>query len=79
MKTPGPDHPITVAPNPNRVVVSLGGSTIADTKRALKLTESTYPAVQYIPRDDVDMTRLTRTARSTHCPQGRCRLLFDPG
>jgi uncharacterized protein (DUF427 family) len=26
------------------------------------------PPVQYIPRADVDMTRLTRTSLSTHCP-----------
>ncbi len=68
MKVPGPDHPITIAPNPKRVVVRVGGKTIADTTRALALREASYPAVQYIPRADVDMTALQRTDHATHCP-----------
>jgi uncharacterized protein (DUF427 family) len=68
MKIPGPDHPITVTPNPKRVRVSAGGVVIADTARALTLKEASYPAVQYIPREDADMTRLSRTERTTHCP-----------
>jgi hypothetical protein len=31
-----PDHPVTVAPNPARVVVSVAGRVIADTKAALR-------------------------------------------
>ena len=68
IKVPGPDHPITVAPNPNRVLVRLGGEVIADTTRALVLREASYPAVQYIPREDVDMTKLARTDTHTYCP-----------
>ena len=68
MKLPGPDHPITVTPNPRRVRVILGGKTIAETTRALTLKEATYPAVQYIPREDADLSLLTPTAHVTHCP-----------
>ena len=68
IKIPGPDHPITVTPNAKRVVVTLGGKVIANTVAALTLQESHYPAVQYIPRKDVDMAALTRTATSTYCP-----------
>jgi uncharacterized protein (DUF427 family) len=68
MKIPGPDHPITIAPNPKRVRVSAGGVVIADTGRALTLKEASYPAVQYIPREDTDMALLSRTERTTHCP-----------
>jgi uncharacterized protein (DUF427 family) len=68
MKVPGPDHPITVAPNPNRIVVTLGGRTIAESTRALTMQESTYPPVHYIPREDVDMALLEYTAHATHCP-----------
>src|SRR5262245_1556878 len=68
MKTPGPDHPITVKPNPNRVRVRFAGRIIADTTRALALSEASYPPVQYIPRDDVDMTLLARTDHKSHCP-----------
>ena len=68
MKVPGPDHPITIAHNPKRVVVRFAGHTVANTQRALTLREASYPPVQYIPREDVDMSLLTRTAHTTHCP-----------
>ena len=63
-----PDHPITITPNPNRVRVTFAGRVIADTTRALSLKETTYREVAYIPRADVDMSLLKRTAHSTHCP-----------
>lgn len=76
---PGADHPITVTPNPHRIVVTLGDRTIADTHNALTLQESTYPAVQYIPRADVDMTQLERTDHYTYCPyKGDCSYYSIP-
>jgi len=68
IKTPGPDHPISIQLNPSRVVVTLGGRVIADTVRALTLREARYPPVHYIPRKDVDMAALERTQHSTYCP-----------
>lgn len=68
IKTPGPDHPISVDRNPSRVIVSVAGRVVADTREALTLHEAHYPAVQYIPRKDVDMTLLARTDRTTYCP-----------
>ena len=67
-KIPGPDHPITIEPNHRRVVVTVGGRAIADTRAALTLREANYPPVQYIPRKDVDMAALTRSATTTYCP-----------
>lgn len=68
IKIPGPDHPITITRNPSRVLVEVGGKVLADTRDALTLQEANYPPVQYIPRRDVDMARLSRTDHSTHCP-----------
>ena len=68
MKIPGPDHPIPIVPNRKRIRVSVGQTVIADTTRALTLKEASYPAVQYIPRDDASMADLVRTDRVTHCP-----------
>lgn len=68
MKIPGPEHPISVERNSSRVVVSVAGRVIADTRAALTLREAHYPAVQYIPRKDVDMAQLTRSDRTTYCP-----------
>lgn len=68
IKVPGPDHPIVIAPQGGRVVVTVGGKVVADTRSALTLREAAYPAVQYIPRDDVDMTLLQRTDHASYCP-----------
>lgn len=68
MKQPGPDHPITITRNANRVRVIFAGRLIAETVRALTLREADYAPVQYIPRDDADMSLLQRTAHASHCP-----------
>src|SRR5882757_8674189 len=68
MKIPGPDHPIEIQPNASRVVVTVGGKVIADTRAALTLSEAAYAPVQYIPRRDVDMAALTRSDHTTYCP-----------
>ena len=68
VKTPGPDHPITVTPAASRVVVRVGDRVVADTTQALSLKEATYPAVPYVPRADVDMALLERTDHQTYCP-----------
>jgi uncharacterized protein (DUF427 family) len=68
IKIPGPDHPISVERTTGRVVVSVAGRVIADTREALTLRESHYPEVHYIPRKDVDMNVLARTQNVTYCP-----------
>jgi uncharacterized protein (DUF427 family) len=68
MKLPGPDHPITITPNPRRVRITAGDIVIAETTKALTLKEAKYPAVQYVPRQDANMALLERTDRVTHCP-----------
>lgn len=79
VRIPGPDHPISIERNPSRVVVTLAGNVIADTRDALKLCEAAYPPVFYIPRKDVDMARLQRTAHATYCPyKGECAYYSIP-
>ena len=68
MKIPGPDHPITVTANPNRVRVSFNGRIVADSTRTSMLRESSYPPVLYIPREDAHMDLFQRSAHTTHCP-----------
>ena len=46
----------------------VAGRIVADTREALMVREAAYPAVQYIPRKDVDMALLQRTDHSTYCP-----------
>jgi uncharacterized protein (DUF427 family) len=79
IKEPGPDHPISIERNPNRVLISVAGRVIVDTREALTLREASYPAVQYIPRKDVDMTLLERTNHATYCPyKGDCAYFSIP-
>jgi uncharacterized protein (DUF427 family) len=68
IKIPGPDHPITITPHQGRVTVRFKDVIVAQTDKALKLQESTYPAVLYIPRGDIRTERYTRTEHQTHCP-----------
>jgi uncharacterized protein (DUF427 family) len=68
IKQPGPDHAITIEPNPARVVVSVAGRVIADTRNALTLREAGYQPVQYIPLGDVDASLLEPTDNATYCP-----------
>ena len=79
-KIPGPDHPITVEPAKGRVVVRDGDRVIVDTRRALVLTEASYPAVFYVPREDADMASLRRSDRHTYCPyKGEASYYSLPG
>jgi uncharacterized protein (DUF427 family) len=68
VKIPNAEHPITIEPNPARIRVTVAGNVVADSPNALTLRESDYPAVQYIPRSDVDMSLLARTDNATYCP-----------
>lgn len=65
---PTSDHPITVEPKQMPVSVSLAGVSILSAASYLELREATYPPVAYIPRDEVDMTRLVRSEHTTWCP-----------
>jgi uncharacterized protein (DUF427 family) len=79
MMVPGPDHPITIEPNPARVTVSIAGRTLADTRNALTVREGSYPPVQYIPLKDVDVSLLERTSHATYCPyKGECSYYSIP-
>jgi uncharacterized protein (DUF427 family) len=79
VKQPGPEHPITIEANPARVVVSVGGRVLADTKDALTLREAGHEPVQYLPLGDVDVSLLERTDHATYCPyKGDCSYYSIP-
>ena len=70
-----PQHRVETRPASVHVRVTYEGEVIADTRDALEMHESmgegkktAAPVVYYIPRKDVKMDRLERTAHSTHCP-----------
>ena len=79
MLVPGPQHPITISREHARIIVKVAGRTLADTTAALRLREADYPRVLYIPRQDVDMSLLTRTKHVTYCPyKGECSYYSVP-
>ena len=79
IRIPDASHPITIARNPARVVVTVAGRVVADTRSALTLREASYPPVHYIPRRDVDMALLARSAHATYCPfKGDCAYYSIP-
>lgn len=79
IKLPYEGHPITITPTEGRVVVTVAGKTIADSREAVTLQEAEYPAVQYIPRKDVDMSLLEPTENYSYCVfKGDCSYYSIP-
>lgn len=68
IKIPGPDHPITITPSGDHVVVRAGEATIADSRSTLILREANYPLVRYVPIADVDRSQLAASELNTYCP-----------
>ena len=68
MIVPGPGHPIALVRSSSPVVVRVAGRQLGESLSALTLHEAEYPPVHYIPRGDLDMALLTRTATTSHCP-----------
>ena len=57
----------------------VAGQVIADTREAVTLREASYAPVHYVPRKDVDMTALVRSAHVTFCPyKGDCAYFSIP-
>jgi uncharacterized protein (DUF427 family) len=78
-RLPGPDHPISIQRHALKVVVRVAGQVVADTRNALTLQEASYPPVLYIPRSDVDMSKLKLTDHTTYCPyKGDCTYYSIP-
>jgi uncharacterized protein (DUF427 family) len=68
MKTPGPDHRISIEPAAKRWRARFAGHVMADTGAALILHEAGHPPRVYFPRADVSMDYMSRTEATTHCP-----------
>jgi uncharacterized protein (DUF427 family) len=68
VRIPGPDHPITIAPTAERVVVRVGEQVIARSENALTLYEAGYAPVQYMPIGDVEATLIEPSETETYCP-----------
>jgi uncharacterized protein (DUF427 family) len=60
-------HHIETHPETRRVQVRINGDRVAESRRALALTEGTLPTRWYIPREDISAD-LEPSERRTTCP-----------
>jgi uncharacterized protein (DUF427 family) len=74
-EVPGPDQesvwsyprPPAVDPTEEHVVVEVAGTVIADTRRPVRVLETSHAPTYYLPREDVRWDLLEPTHRSTFC------------
>ncbi|MDY7104432.1 MAG: DUF427 domain-containing protein [Actinomycetota bacterium] len=60
-------RPPAVVPSAEHVVVMLGGLVVADTRRALRVLETSQPPAYYLPMADIADGVLTPSDRTTFC------------
>ena len=60
-------RPPRLEPTDEHVVVRVDGVTVADTRRAMRVLETSHPPTYYVPREDVDLALLEPTPRRTFC------------
>ena len=60
-------RPPRVEPSSEHVVVRLGGRVLADSRRTVRVLETSHPPSYYIPVADVDMPRLRRGRGTSWC------------
>lgn len=60
-------RPPRVEPSDRRIRVVVDGVTIADSRRAMRVLETSHPPGWYIPPEDVRMDLLEPTTRHTLC------------
>ena len=60
-------RPPRLEPTAARVRVVHGGHVVADTRRALRVLETSQPPAFYLPPDDVDLDVLAPSATRTFC------------
>jgi uncharacterized protein (DUF427 family) len=63
-----PAHRVETRSAGVRVRIVFNGQIVADTRDAVRLDESGYPPVYYVPRKDVRMDKLARTDHGSYCP-----------
>jgi uncharacterized protein (DUF427 family) len=66
---PPPGSAVYIEPTPKRVRTALGAETVADSKRALLVSESGLQPVYYFPPEDVRLDLLEASSRRSHCPK----------
>lgn len=72
-----PYHRFDCRRTSEHVEVRVGGKTIAETRRAIKLFETSIPPRYYLPMEDVRADALTPSATRTYCPYKGAAAYFN--
>lgn len=70
-------RPPRLEPTPHRIRAVLGGATLADSTRALRVLETSHPPTYYLPRADVRMDLLMSARGSSFCEWKGSAVYFD--
>lgn len=60
-------RPPALDPSDEHVIVRFAGRTVADSRRAVRVLETSHAPVYYLPPEDVDRTLLREGPRRTFC------------
>jgi uncharacterized protein (DUF427 family) len=60
-------RPPRLEPTPRHIVIVFNGVTIADTRRAWRVLETSHPPVYYLPPDDIRMEVLSVASGRSWC------------
>jgi uncharacterized protein (DUF427 family) len=67
IKTPGPDHPMSLVREAALVRVLFEGHILGQSTDVLVLHEAGLPPVRYFPRADIETAFLHKTGKTSHC------------
>ncbi|GAA1957427.1 DUF427 domain-containing protein [Nocardioides panacihumi] len=70
-------RPPVVVPSLERVVIELDGEIVVDTRRSLRVLETSHPPVYYVPRDAMAPDLLRPDSRRTWCEFKGSASYFD--
>src|SRR4051794_31764743 len=70
-------RPPIVVPSGERVVIELDGEIVADTRRSLRVLETSHPPVYYVPEEAVAPGVLRPVAGTTWCEFKGSASYFD--
>ncbi len=70
-------RPPAVDPTTARVRVEFAGATVADSTRAIRVLETSHPPAYYLPLEDIDVSVLRPSRRTTFCEYKGAAQYYD--